>query len=152
MSLSIHSTAPAAQAANLEPVPAVKSTSDTKSAAPSQKQAPSQAVVAPSASQHTVQISAAAQTLFRNPRKPSTDCPGSRSRRPSGRKVAREGNRKQVSLTGPATVVLRTPRRDTLDERKIIYFFFSSHPAISVNSNRQIASGSRARLNLFAFQ
>jgi hypothetical protein len=61
MSVSIHSTAPAAQAANLEPVPAVKSTSDTKSAAPSPKQAPSQAVVAPSASQDTVQISAAAQ-------------------------------------------------------------------------------------------
>ena len=70
MSLSIHSTAPAAQAANLEPVPAVKSTSDTKSAAPSQKQAPSQAAVAPSASQDTVQISTAAQTAFRNPRKP----------------------------------------------------------------------------------
>jgi hypothetical protein len=64
MSVSIHSTAPAAQAANVEPFPAVKSTSDTKSAAPNQKQDPSQAAVAPSPSQGTVQISAAAQTAL----------------------------------------------------------------------------------------
>jgi hypothetical protein len=64
MSLSIHSTAPAAPAANLAPAPAVKSTSDTKSAAPSQKQAPSQAAVAPKAPQDTVQISTAAQTAL----------------------------------------------------------------------------------------
>jgi hypothetical protein len=150
MSVSIHSTAPAAQAANLEPVPAVKSTSDTKSAAPSQKQAPSQAAVAPSASQDTVQISAAAQTALEIQGNPGTDCPGSRSRRPSGSKVAREGIPKQVSLARPATQVIRTPRRDTLDERDS--YFFSSHPAISVNSDRQIASGSRGRLNSFAFQ
>ena len=65
MSLSIHSTAPAAPAANLAPAPAVKSTSDTKSPAPSQKQAPSQAAVAPSsAPKDTVQISTAAQTAL----------------------------------------------------------------------------------------
>jgi hypothetical protein len=64
MSLSIHSTAPAALAANLAPAAAVKSTSDTKSAAPSQKQAPSQAAVAPKAPQDIVQISTAAQTAL----------------------------------------------------------------------------------------
>jgi len=58
MSLSIQSTAPAAQAANLAPAPAVKSTSDTKSAAPSQ------AAVAPSTPKDTVQISTAAQTAL----------------------------------------------------------------------------------------
>jgi hypothetical protein len=64
MSLSVHCTAPAAPAANLAPAPAVKSTSDTKSAAPRQKQAPSQAAVAPKAPQDTVQISTAAQTAL----------------------------------------------------------------------------------------
>lgn len=64
MSLSIHSTAPAAPAANLAPAPAVKSTSDTKSPAAAQKQAPSQAAVAAKAPQDTVQISTAAQTAL----------------------------------------------------------------------------------------
>src|ERR1700686_1151037 len=64
MSLSIHSTAPAAPAANLAPAPAVKSTSHTKSAAARQKQPPSQAAVAPKAPQDTVQISTAAQTAL----------------------------------------------------------------------------------------
>ena len=64
MSLSIDKTAPGAPAANLAPAPAVKSTSDTKSAPPSQKQAPSQAAVAPSAPQDTVQISTAGQTAL----------------------------------------------------------------------------------------
>jgi hypothetical protein len=65
MSLSIHTTPPAAAVANLAPAPAVKSTSDTTSAAPSQKQSPSQAAVTPSAPQDTVQI--------------STDCSGGSS-------------------------------------------------------------------------
>jgi hypothetical protein len=64
MSLSTHSTAPAAPAARLAPAPVVNSSSDTKSAAPSQKQAPSQAAVAPKAPQDTVQISTAAQTAL----------------------------------------------------------------------------------------
>jgi hypothetical protein len=64
MSLSIHNTAPAAAAANLAPATAVKSTSDSKSAAPSQTQAPSPATVAPSATQDTVKISTTAQTAL----------------------------------------------------------------------------------------
>jgi hypothetical protein len=64
MSLSIHSTAPAAPAANLAPAPEVESTSDSKPAAPSQKQAPTQAAVAPSTSLDTVSISTAAQTAL----------------------------------------------------------------------------------------
>jgi hypothetical protein len=50
---------PALKAANLAPAPAVKSTSDTKSAAPSP-----QAAVAPSTPQDTVKISPAAQTAL----------------------------------------------------------------------------------------
>jgi len=69
MSLSIHSTAPAAPAANLAPAPAVKSTSDTKSAAPSQKQAPSQAAVAPKAPQTPFRSVPLPRRLFRNPKK-----------------------------------------------------------------------------------
>ena len=52
----------AAAAANLVPATAVKSTSDTKSAAPSQTQGP--AAVAPSATQDTVTISTTAQTAL----------------------------------------------------------------------------------------
>src|ERR1700680_2037079 len=70
MSLSIHSTPPAAAAANLAPAPAVKSTSDTPSAAAlSQKQASSQAAVTPSAPKDTVQSAPLLRRLFRNPGK-----------------------------------------------------------------------------------
>src|ERR1700732_2216590 len=69
ISLSIHSTPPAAAAANLAPAPAVKSTSDTTSAALSQKQASSQAAVTPSAPKDTVQSAPLRRRLFRNPGK-----------------------------------------------------------------------------------
>jgi hypothetical protein len=68
MSLSIDSTAPTLAAANVAPAPAVTSTSDTKSAAPSPKQAPAQATTAPSAPQDTVKISTAAQTALQESR------------------------------------------------------------------------------------
>jgi hypothetical protein len=61
---SIQSTAPAVEAANLAPAPAVKSTSDTTSAAPSHKQASSHAAVSPNAPRDPVQISNAAQTAL----------------------------------------------------------------------------------------
>jgi len=64
MSLSIHSKAPAAPAANLAPAPAVKSTSDPKPAAPSRKQASLPTAIAPKAAQDTVQISTAAHTAL----------------------------------------------------------------------------------------
>ncbi len=65
MSLSIHSTAPAAPAANLAPAPAVKSTSDTKLSG-SESETGSVAGGSPhqSAPQDTVQISTAAQTAL----------------------------------------------------------------------------------------
>lgn len=68
MSLSIDSAVPATKAANLPPAPAVKSTSDTQSAAASPKQAPSQAAVAPSVPRDTVQISPAAQAALQESR------------------------------------------------------------------------------------
>ena len=68
MSLSIHTTPPAAPAADLAPAPAVKSTLDTTSAAPSQKQASSQAAVTQSAPKDTVQISTAAQAALQESR------------------------------------------------------------------------------------
>jgi len=68
MSLSIDSAVPVTKAANLSPAPAVKSTSDTQSAAPSPKQAPAQATTAPSAPQDTVKISTAAQTALQESR------------------------------------------------------------------------------------
>jgi hypothetical protein len=65
MSLSIDTTTAAVAAANLAPALAVTSTSDTKSAGPSQKQLPAQA---PSAPQGTVKISTAAQTALQESR------------------------------------------------------------------------------------
>jgi hypothetical protein len=93
MSLSIHSTAPAAPAANLAPAPALKSTSDTKSPAPSQKQAPSQAAVAPSAPKDTVQISTAAQTALQE----------SKESQAQTAKEAAHGDRQAVKLLAKET-------------------------------------------------
>ena len=98
MSLSIDSAVPATKAANLPPAPAV-STSDTQSAAPSPKQAPSQAAVAPSVPKDTVQISPAAQAALQESREaPCTNRQGGRLWRPPGGKVARTGNFKAVIL------------------------------------------------------
>jgi hypothetical protein len=57
MSFSIQSTALAVEAANLAPAPAVKSTSDTTSAAPGQKQASSH-TVSPNAPQESKETQA----------------------------------------------------------------------------------------------
>ena len=92
MSLSIHSTAPAAPA-NVAPAPAVKSTSDTKSPAPSQKQAPSQAAVAPSAPKDTLQISTAAQTALQE----------SKETQAQTAKEAAHGDRQAVKLLAKET-------------------------------------------------
>ena len=93
MSLSIHSTPPAAAAANLAPAPAVKSTSDTTSAALSQKQASSQAAVTPSAPKDTVQISTAAQTALQE----------SKESQAQTAKEAAHGDRQAVKLLAKET-------------------------------------------------
>jgi hypothetical protein len=97
MSLSIPDTAPAAPAANLAPTPAVKSTSDTKFSGPSQKQAPSQAAVAPKAPPDTLQISTAAQTALQESKETQAQTAQEVAHvRPSGSEVAREGDGQQV--------------------------------------------------------
>ncbi len=65
MSLSIQSTAPAA---NLAPAPELKSTSETTAAAPTQKKASLLAAVTSSAPPDTVQISTAAQAALQESR------------------------------------------------------------------------------------
>ena len=91
MSLSIDSTAPALAAANVAPAPAVRSTSDTKSAVPSQKQAPAQATVAPSASQDTVKISTAAQAALQESREtPAQTTKGTHGDRQAVKLLAKE--------------------------------------------------------------
>jgi hypothetical protein len=94
MSLSIPSTASDVRAANLAPAPAVKSTSDTKSAALAQKQAPSQAAAAPSASQDTVQLSTAAQTALQE----------SKETQAQTAQQAAHGDRQAVKLLAKETV------------------------------------------------
>jgi hypothetical protein len=93
MSLSIHTTPPAAPAADLAPAPAVKSTLDTTSAAPSQKQASSQAAVTPSAPKDTVQISTAAQAALQE----SKETPAQTA------KEAAHGDRQAVTLLAKQT-------------------------------------------------
>jgi hypothetical protein len=93
MSLSIHSTTPASPAANLAPAPAVRSTSDTNSSAPTQKQAPSQAAVAQSAPKDTVQISTAAQTALQE----------SKESQAQTAKEAAHGDRQAVKLLAKET-------------------------------------------------
>ncbi|HWZ25143.1 MAG TPA: hypothetical protein VN037_07665 [Verrucomicrobiae bacterium] len=93
MSLSIHSTAPAAPAANLAPTPAVKSSSDTNSPAPTPKQALSQAAVSPSAPKDTVQISTAAQTALQE----------SKESQAQTAKEAAHGDRQAVKLLAKET-------------------------------------------------
>ncbi len=126
MSLSIHSTAPAAPAANLAPAPAVKSTSDTKSSAPSQKQAPSQAAKAP---QDTAQISTAAQTALQE----------SKETQAQTAQEAAHGDRQAVKLLAKeiAKKQLRSISANWRFARHAGYAgwsenfpFFTSHPAI----------------------
>lgn len=93
MSLSIHSTAPAAPAANLAPTSAVKSSSDTNSPAPTPNQALSQAAVAPSAPKDTVQISTAAQTALQE----------SKESQAQTAKEAAHGDRQAVKLLAKET-------------------------------------------------
>jgi hypothetical protein len=92
MSHSIQSTVPVGAAANLAPAPTVKSTSDTKSAPPTQKQPPSQAAVAPSP-QDTVQISTAAQTALQE----------SQETRTQTAQEAAHGDRQAVKLLAKET-------------------------------------------------
>jgi hypothetical protein len=113
MSFSIQSTALAVEAANLAPAPAVKSTSDTTSAAPGQKQA----------SSHTVSPNAPQESKETQAQTTQEAAHGDAS------ESAREGNFKQVFRPRSALTGLSSTRgRDTLDGVKEL---FTSHPALS---------------------